>query len=84
MVEAINRIGYRKVSARKYSMIDKLGNKAEAYTKAATREDRHEDDQDDVWQPLKYSDIHFMPNIGAIKSAQMNVNPPEVLSQKWI
>ena len=23
-----------------------------------------------------------MPNIGAIKSAQMNVNPPEVLSQK--
>ena len=82
MVEAINRIGYRKVSAKKYSMIDKLGNKAEAYTKAATREDRHEDDQDDVWQPLKYSDIHFMPNIGAIKSAQMNVNPPEVLSQK--
>ena len=82
MVEAINRIGYRKVSARKYSMIDKLGNKAEAYTKAATREDRHEDDQDDIWQPLKYSDIHFMPNIGAIKSAQMNVNPPEVLSQK--
>ena len=82
MVEAINRIGYRKVSARKYSMIDKLGNEAEAYTKAATREDRHEDDQDDVWQPLKYSDIHFMPNIGAIKSAQMNVNPPEVLSQK--
>ena len=82
MVEAINRIGYRKVSARTYSMIDKLGNKAEAYTKAATREDRHEDDQDDVWQPLKYSDIHFMPNIGAIKSAQMNVNPPEVLSQK--
>ncbi len=82
MVEAINRIGYRKVSARKYPMIDKLGNEAEAYTKAATREDRHEDDQDDVWQPLKYSDIHFMPNIGAIKSAQMNVNPPEVLSQK--
>lgn len=82
MVEAINRIGYRKVSARKYSMIDKLGNETEAYTKAATREDRHEDDQDDVWQPLKYSDIHFMPNIGAIKSAQMNVNPPEVLSQK--
>lgn len=82
MVEAINRIGYRKVSARKYSMIDKLGNEAEAYNKAATREDRHEDDQDDVWQPLKYSDIHFMPNIGAIKSAQMNVNPPEVLSQK--
>lgn len=82
MVEAINRIGYRKVSARKYSIIDKLGNEAEAYTKTATREDRHEDDQDDVWQPLKYSDIHFMPNIGAIKSAQMNVNPPEVLSQK--
>ena len=82
MVEAINRIGYRKVSARKYSMIDKLGNKTEAYTKTATREDKHEDDQDDVWQPLKYSDIHFMPNIGAIKSAQMNVNPPEVLSQK--
>ena len=82
MAQATNRIGYRKVSARKYTMIDKLGNEAEAYTKAATREDRHEDDQDDVWQPLKYSDIHFMPNIGAIKSAQMNVNPPEVLSQK--
>ena len=82
MVEAINRIGYRKVAARSYTMIDKLGNETKAYTKAATREDRHEDDQDDVWQPLKYSDIHFMPNIGAIKSAQMNVNPPEVLSQK--
>lgn len=82
MVEAINRIGYRKVSARSYPMIDKLGNEAQAYTKAATREYGHEDDQDDVWQPLKYSDIHFMPNIGAIKSTQMNVNPPEVLSQK--
>ncbi len=82
MVEAINRIGYRKVSANSYPMIDKLGNEAQAYTKAATREYGHEDDQDDVWQPLKYSDIHFMPNIGAIKSTQMNVNPPEAVSQK--
>lgn len=82
MVEAINRIGYRKVSARSYPMIDKLGNEAQAYTKAATREYGHEDDQDDVWQPLKYSDIHFMPNIGAVKSTQMNVNPPEAISQK--
>ena len=32
-------------------------------------------DQDDVWQPLKYSDIHYTPNIGAIKSLQFNVNP---------
>jgi hypothetical protein len=32
-------------------------------------------DQDDVWQPLKYSDIHYIPNIGAIKSLQYNVNP---------
>lgn len=82
MVEAINRIGYRKVSARSYLMVDKLGNEAQAYTKAATREYGHEDDQDDVWQPLKYSDIHFMPNIGAVKSTQMNVNPPEAISQK--
>ena len=82
MVEAINRIGYRKVSARSYLMVDKLGNEAQAYTKAATREFGHEDDQDDVWQPLKYSDIHFMPNIGAIKSTQMNVNPSEAISQK--
>ena len=32
-------------------------------------------DQDDVWLPLKYSDIHYTPNIGAIKSLQFNVNP---------
>lgn len=32
-------------------------------------------DQDDVWQPLKYSDVHYTPNIGAIKSLQFNVNP---------
>lgn len=82
MVEAINRIGYRKISANSYPMIDKLGNERDAYTKAATREQDHEDDQDDVWQPLKYADIHFMPNIGAIKSTQMNVNPPEAISQK--
>ncbi len=35
------------------------------------------DDQDDVWQPLKYSDIQYAPNIGALKSTQMNVNPKE-------
>jgi hypothetical protein len=32
-------------------------------------------DQDDVWQPLKAADIHYTPNIGAIKSLQFNVNP---------
>ena len=32
-------------------------------------------DQDDIWQPLKYSDIHYTPNIGAIKSLQFNLNP---------
>ena len=31
--------------------------------------------QDEVWQPLKYSDIHCVPNIGAMKSLQYNVNP---------
>lgn len=40
-------------------------------------------DQQIVWQPLKYSDVHFIPNIGAIKSAQFNVNynAKEILSK---
>ena len=36
-------------------------------------------DQDDLWQPLKYSDICYAPNIGALKSTQMNVNPKEAM-----
>ena len=45
------------------------------YKKANAVEGENGLDQDDVWQPLKYSDIHYTPNIGAIKSLQFNVNP---------
>lgn len=30
---------------------------------------------DDVWQPMKTSDIHYMPTVGAIKQGACNVNP---------
>lgn len=31
--------------------------------------------QEDLYQPLKYSDIHWMPTIGAVKVGPMNINP---------
>lgn len=82
MVEAMNRIGYRKIKENSYQAVNKVGDEFIAYNIDRTKEDNHEDDQDDVWQPLKYSDIHFTPNIGAIKSAQMNVNPSEAMSER--
>lgn len=66
MVHAINNVGYRKNqydrSRLTADMIEVLDS-----DNGLT--------QEDVWQPLKYSDIHCVPNIGAIKSLQFNVNP---------
>lgn len=64
MVHAINNIGYRKD-------VSHLGAELQNYV----NNNRDGLDQDDIWQPLKYSDIHYTPNIGAIKSLQFNVNP---------
>ncbi|MCF0115891.1 MAG: hypothetical protein HUJ56_11100 [Erysipelotrichaceae bacterium] len=33
--------------------------------------------QEDFYQPLKYADIHYVCNVGAIKSSYYNVNPYE-------
>lgn len=40
------------------------------------------DTAEDLWQPLKHSDIHYMPNVGAIKQGIANVNPISVLYNK--
>lgn len=64
MVHAINNVGYRK-------NFDGLDADVKEHFDTLTEGL----DQDDVWQPLKYSDIHYTPNIGAIKSLQFNVNP---------
>lgn len=77
MVEAMNRIGYKKDQNHSYDSLSKDGKLFRAYGNATVNEVK---DQDDVWQPLKYSDVHFAPNIGAIKSSQMNVNPKEAMS----
>ena len=76
MVHALNNVGYRKdtsaIKAENEFQYDETTQKALS---------KHMDeiemglDQDDIWQPLKYSDIHYTPNIGAIKSLQFNVNP---------
>jgi hypothetical protein len=29
---------------------------------------------EDVYQPMKYSDIHYMPTIGAVKQGAANIN----------
>jgi hypothetical protein len=31
--------------------------------------------QSDLYQPLKHSDIHLMPTIGAVKQGAGNINP---------
>ena len=64
MVHAINNVGYRK----NFSNLE--GDVKEHFDTLTQGLD-----QDDVWQPLKYSDVHYTPNIGAIKSLQFNVNP---------
>lgn len=64
MVHAINNVGYRK-------NFDNLEGDVKEHFDTLTQGL----DQDDVWQPLKYSDVHYTPNIGAIKSLQFNVNP---------
>lgn len=85
MAHAINNVGHRK----NFSEI------IEEATRTKSKEEVEELkkhlnsletglDQDDIWLPLKHSDIHFTPNIGAIKSLQFNVNPNgnEVLEGK--
>ena len=76
MVHAMNNVGYRK---KNDNLIKDA--KIEFGQEVADQLKQHNDnvktglDQDDIWQPLKYSEIHYMPNIGAIKSLQFNVNP---------
>lgn len=36
--------------------------------------------QEDLYQPLKYSDIHWMPTIGAVKVGPMNINSSDAYS----
>ena len=76
MVHAMNNVGYRKDNSKLISDAQ-----TEFGKEVADQLKQHNDnvktglDQDDIWQPLKYSEIHYMPNIGAIKSLQFNVNP---------
>lgn len=76
MVHAMNNVGYRKDNSKLISDAQ-----TEFSQEVADQLKQHNDnvktglDQDDIWQPLKYSEIHYMPNIGAIKSLQFNVNP---------
>jgi hypothetical protein len=65
MVYAINNVGFRKDFSHieDSDLRNYLENKKEGLY------------QSDIYQPLKYSDIHLVPNIGAIKSLQYNVNP---------
>lgn len=74
MVHALNNIGYTRTT----------GNNDERFGSAKYDVDFIDDvqDQDDLWQPLKYSDISYAPNIGALKSTQMNVNPKEGMYEK--
>lgn len=63
VVHAINNVGYRKT--KDYND-DNLNDHFNSRTNGL--------DQDDIWQPLKYSDIHLLANEGAIKSLQFNMN----------
>lgn len=74
MVDALNNIGYRRDTKHND---ERFGD--ERYTEDNIDEIH---DQDDVWQPLKYSDVSYAPNIGALKSTQMNVNPSEALDNE--
>lgn len=71
MVHALNNIGYTRTIENND---DNFGE--DRYTLEELGEEGIQD-QDDLWQPLKYSDISYAPNIGALKSTQMNVNPKE-------
>lgn len=83
MVDAMNQIGYHRIDANKYEAIDDKGNNIIAYAGRVQHiEDDYQYDQEDVWQPLKYSNVQHFNNIGAIKSAYCNVNPSSTLSTK--
>ena len=76
MVYAINNVGYRKNND--HILEEDFGQFGETASQELTQHMNNVEtglDQDDVWQPLKYSDIHYTPNIGAIKSLQFNLNP---------
>lgn len=74
MVHAMNNIGRLKDESHILEHdYGQYGDTSQLQHYLQTRRDGL--DQDDVWQPLKYSDIHYVPNIGAIKSLQFNVNP---------
>lgn len=74
MVHALNNIGYTRTVDNNDA---DFGN--ERYTIESIDKVK---DQDDLWQPLKYSDISYAPNIGALKSTQMNVNPKEGMYER--
>lgn len=83
VVYAMNNVGYRKDSSylntSDFDQFDgpDANNKGRTgrQLRIATQVSKNGLDQDDIWQPLKYSEIHYIPNIGAIKSLQFNVNP---------
>ena len=74
MVYAINNVGYRKDNSHLSDNLQHVPGATQAMLDSFALEQTGLD-QDDIWQPLKYSDIHCVPNIGAIKSSQFNVNP---------
>ena len=76
MAHAINNVGYRKNFSGiiEEATITKSKEEVEDLKKHLNSLETGLD-QDDIWLPLKHSDIHFTPNIGAIKSLQFNVNP---------
>lgn len=71
MVHAINNVGYRKGHNLPKQEAQRMSDELSRYINTLDSGL----DQDDIWLPLKHSDIHFVPNIGAIKSLQFNVNP---------
>ena len=76
MVHALNNVGYVKKQDALIAESDgKFGDNSTNDLNHHLETQKEGLDQDDIWQPLKYSDIHYTPNIGAIKSLQFNVNP---------
>lgn len=51
------------------------GTKKERVIKAQTADDIKAQTADDIIQPMKHSDIHYMPTIGAVKHGAANINP---------
>jgi hypothetical protein len=62
----MNSTGYRLTK-------DEFGNRV--YDEADTKEIRY---QDDFYQPLKHSDIHYLVTEGAIKQGASNINSAKV------